>query len=486
MKKQAYNPFIPSYEYIPDPEPYVFDGRIYVFGSHDKFNGTTYCMNNYVGWSASVNDLGDWKYEGVIYDKVQDPLSKQTGNHYLYAPDVARGVDGRYYLYYSLSGTHILSVAVCDTPAGKYEFYGHVQDKAGHVLGSDKGEYIQFDPAVLVDDDERVYLYSGYNPPVVNSYSGRKVVGAFVMELESDMLTVKEGPKVVLDRKEEGFGSHHFFEASSIRKIKGTYYFIYSSRHSHELCYATSRYPDRDFKYGGTIISNADIYLNGRQKKEALNYFGNNHGSLVEINGTWYIFHHRHTNKNPYSRQACAEKIVIEEDGSIKQVEMTSCGLNGKPLKGEGTYEAGIACNLMSKKGARGSFLLFLTGKGHPYLTQEGEDREGNSNQYISNFRNGATAGFKYFEFEGTNRIGIVTRGNATGKVKVSTELGGKAVAEIEVSSSEQWKHFEGEMTSLNRVYPLYFTFEGKGKLDLISFDLIKTTPHYKDKGKLE
>ncbi|PWW38878.1 glycosyl hydrolase family 43 [Paenibacillus pabuli] len=122
-------------------------------------------MNNYLGWSASVNDLGDWKYEGVIYDKVQDPLSKQKGNHYLYAPDVARGVDGRYYLYYSLSGIHILSVAVCDTSAGKYEFYGHVHDKSGHLLGFAKGEYIQFDPAVLVDDDERVYLYSGYNPP---------------------------------------------------------------------------------------------------------------------------------------------------------------------------------------------------------------------------------------------------------------------------------------------------------------------------------
>ncbi|WP_244192908.1 hypothetical protein [Paenibacillus taichungensis] len=118
----------------------------------------------------------------------------------------------------------------------------------------------------------------------------------------------------------------------------------------------------------------------------------------------------------------------------------------------------------------KGSFLLFLTGKGHPYLTQEGEDREGNPNQYISNFRNGATAGFKYFEFDGTNRVGIVTRGNASGTVKLSTEIDGKAIAEIEISSSDQWKRSEGEMLPLQGVYPLYYTFEGKGKVRSIEF----------------
>ena len=67
MKTLAFNPYLPSYEYVPDGEPYVFGDRVYVFGSHDRFGGTEFCMNDYVGWSAPVDDLGAWRYEGVIY-----------------------------------------------------------------------------------------------------------------------------------------------------------------------------------------------------------------------------------------------------------------------------------------------------------------------------------------------------------------------------------------------------------------------------------
>ena len=58
MKKQAFNPYLPSWEYIPDGEPYVFDGRVYVYGSHDFYNGYVFCMGDYVCWSAPVDDLG--------------------------------------------------------------------------------------------------------------------------------------------------------------------------------------------------------------------------------------------------------------------------------------------------------------------------------------------------------------------------------------------------------------------------------------------
>src|SRR5690606_13168764 len=74
-KKQGFNPYLPSWEYIPDGEPYVFDGRVYVYGSHDRFNGHAFCLNDYVCWSAPVDDLGDWRYEGVIYRKTDDPLN---------------------------------------------------------------------------------------------------------------------------------------------------------------------------------------------------------------------------------------------------------------------------------------------------------------------------------------------------------------------------------------------------------------------------
>ena len=72
-----------------------------------------------------------------------------------------------------------------------------------------------------------------------------------------------------------------------------------------------SDYPDKGFAYCGTIVSNADIGLEGRTSQDAINYYGNNHGSIVEILGQWYIFYHRHTNRNQFSRQACAEKNIL-------------------------------------------------------------------------------------------------------------------------------------------------------------------------------
>ena len=75
---QAFNPYLPSFEYVPDGEPYVFGERLYVYGSHDKFNGKDFCLGDYVCWSAPVNDLGDWRYEGVIYRRNQDPRNKNS------------------------------------------------------------------------------------------------------------------------------------------------------------------------------------------------------------------------------------------------------------------------------------------------------------------------------------------------------------------------------------------------------------------------
>ena len=61
MKKQAFNPYLPSWEYIPDGEPYVFDDRVYIYGSHDLYNGHVFCLGDYVCYSAPVDDLGDRK-----------------------------------------------------------------------------------------------------------------------------------------------------------------------------------------------------------------------------------------------------------------------------------------------------------------------------------------------------------------------------------------------------------------------------------------
>ena len=131
MEKQVFNPYLPSYEYVPDGEPHVFGSRVYVYGSHDRFNGKAFCVRNYVCWSAPVDDLTDWRFEGEIYRKDQDRYLPDAKDRRLFAPDVQRGPDGRYYLYYAFDFSGVIGVAVCDTPAGKYEYYGNVHYEDG-------------------------------------------------------------------------------------------------------------------------------------------------------------------------------------------------------------------------------------------------------------------------------------------------------------------------------------------------------------------
>ncbi|MDR3275972.1 MAG: family 43 glycosylhydrolase [Treponema sp.] len=484
MKKQAFNPFLPSYEYIPDGEPYVFDNRVYVYGSHDCFNGTEYCMNDYVCWSAPVDDPGNWRYEGLIYKKDQDP-GNRDGKRCLFAPDLQKGPDGRYYLYYAVNGLSVMSVAVCDSPAGRYEYYGAVHYPDGGVIGElpgDSREFCQFDPGVLVDDDGRVYLYSGIaprKPPAGQDDSrGRYHKGAYLMELEQDMLTVKRGPELIFRRAGEaggsGFEGHEFFEASSLRKVQGKYYFIYSSINGHELCYAVSGRPDGGFCYGGVIISNGDIFLKGRRAEDALYYTGNNHGSIVEIQGQWYVFYHRQTNLHQFSRQACAEPISFRADGSIPQVEMTSSGLNGGALAGHGEYEARIACNLYLP----GDLMFYphnrrLLPEGRPYMTQDGGDREDGPNQHIANFRQGAVAGFKYFQIQDAASITITVRGDAKGLVQVSALPEGKAAANLCIApQGRDWQEFSAPIALETGKTALYFSFRGSGSFDFLKFRL--------------
>ncbi|WP_217634435.1 family 43 glycosylhydrolase [Herbiconiux ginsengi] len=152
MTHLAVNPFLPDWEYIPDGEPRIFNDRVYLFGSHDRFGGRKYCMNDYVVWSAPLTDLGNWTSHGVAYRKDQDP-GNPKGKIALWAPDVVQGGDGRFYLYYGMQFVPRISVAVADAPQGPYQFLGHVSDQSGSPLGSIAGQPFPFDPGVLVDDD---------------------------------------------------------------------------------------------------------------------------------------------------------------------------------------------------------------------------------------------------------------------------------------------------------------------------------------------
>ncbi len=488
LKKQVFNPFLPLDEYVPDGEPHVFGDRVYIFGSHDKEGGETYCMLDYVAYSAPINDLSDWRFENVIYRSSQDP-SYAYGQTFMYAPDVVKGNDGKYYLYYCTAGKDgygsfmgTINVAVCDTPAGKYKFYGYVR----HQDGSPMTRYVNFDPAVI-NDGGVIRLYYGtqryffgqskeFELNWLTKNFGRteeelasvpeSVMGANTAVLDDDMLTVLEGPRHILatDSKGTDFEEHPFFEASSMRKIGDKYYFIYSSLKSHELCYAISDYPDRDFAYGGTIVSVGDVGLPGITDENPNNVCGNTHGSIEYINGQWYVFYHRHTHKSDYSRQACAEKIFFTSDGQISQVEVTSCGLNDKPLTDKGTYPAIIAANItnghMPHMGDGISKEIF------PCIINRGEDR------FISEITEETQVVYKYFDFKDSSYLGVTLRSDAAGQIRVYNSVADLPLAVINYSKTNDWQEFKTYIQFKKGTHPLILVFEPSGNTEFLEFNL--------------
>lgn len=474
MKTPATNPYLPLWEHVPDGEPHVFGDRVYIFGSHDEDGGDDFCLLDYVVWSAPVEDLGDWRCEGVIYRKDQDPL-QQTGQiftppghegrlHSLFAPDVAQGRDGRYYLYYSLDFSNVISVAVCDEPAGHYEFLAHVARPDGT-----RPDNLQwFDPAILVEEGGN-YLYVGSAPEV--HYPGmpeEPIPGAMVMRLADDMHTILSEPVCVANgvetAKGTSFEAHPFFEASSIRHFGDWYYFVYSSLQGHELCYAMSRHPEGPFTYKGVLVSNGDVGLQGNTQPRC--YLGNNHGGLVEIGGQYYIFWHRHTNGGQFSRQGCADRVELQPDGTFPQTEITSSGLNGGPLPAEATYPAAIACWLQGPDRA-GMGMLPLAPchdpeSTIPYVT--GYRDPGAPEGYLSylcNLRPGALAAVKYLDFAPRTDYHISATLRGTGALEVRLDdPEGKVLATLNPQGQE-WCTVRAFLGAVRGPHPVFFTVAG-------------------------
>ena len=245
-----------------------------------------------------------------------------------------------------------------------------------------------------------------------------------------------------------------------MRKFGNTYYFMYSPREcNHEICYAMSKYPDKGFTFGGVLISNGDIELNGRLPKDRLARTGNNHGSIEYINGEYYIFYHRQTHKNDFSRQACAEKIKMENDGSFKQVEITTSGLNNGPLRAQGTYPSVICCNLTN-----GNMPHDECYDRYPHITNMDKDR------YIAEIENNTLIGYKYFKFENVQKIGIEFRSGyktPNGKIIIKIAEKGEKIAQIDINDKEAWTKSEVSAQIPNGTYPLYLIYEGEGAIEI-------------------
>ena len=417
------NPYMPLWEHIPDGEPYVFEDpdqpgkyRVYVYGSHDDLV-TAYCGRDQVVWSASVDSLNNWRYDGVILvvDKNRDgePFDSAGTADVLYAPDVTLVTDKdgnkTYYLFPNdQTGFRNGLIAKSDRPDGPFEVCNWNADNPNLVDG-----VLKFDPAVFVDDDGRVYGYWGFERSYAAEFD------------PTTMATVKPGTEIVEDMVSGRFqeGRFKFFEASSIRKIKDKYVFIYSRfteegefglpSSNYTLAYAYSDNPLGPWTYGGTIIDGR-----AREKDEQGNVIasatpdGNTHGSICEINGQWYVFYHRQTGTNEYARQAMVAPIDVKvEEGAGGKVEISEgeYNSNGFALQGLNPNErhsAGIACWYTGPKPAThewpnntfyGSYVA--SGYGDSDKFEAPYDIRNNTN-FVVNNTDGSIVGYKYFYFD--------------------------------------------------------------------------------------
>lgn len=331
------NPVLPLSCHVPDGEAHMMpDGRLYVYGSYDEL-GDMYCSEKY--HVVSTSDLKRWtvhevsltgqqipwfndpdapKYQGIDWAHPTPFVRKmmeEQGNELntgiekvakgeipplLYAPDCIHK-DGKYYLYFCMADDSE-GVAVSERPEGP--FTNPVQLPCGGI-----------DPAIFIDDDGQAYYYWGQ-------------IFSHGVRLNEDMTSFDpEGVKDNLVTEEE----HFFHEGSSMRKIGDTYYYVYADMERGKptsLGYATGKSPLGPFTYRGIIIDNDGC--------DPASW--NNHGSIEQVNGRWYVFYHRCSRGTQLYRRMCVEPITINPDGSIDEVKMTSQGAGEPFAPGEKIY----------------------------------------------------------------------------------------------------------------------------------------------------
>lgn len=419
------NPYLPLWEHIPDGEPYVFEDpdqpgkyRVYIYGSHDT-RITDYCGRELVVWSADVDNLNEWRYDGEIlrvsHNAEGQPVDPEGLSDVLFAPDVAvkTEADGSrmYYLYPNdqVGGRQNL-IARSPRPDGPFEVCNWSKDNPGMTEG-----VLGFDPAVFVDDDGRVYGYWGFQ----RSYAA---------ELDPEtMCTVKPGTQIIEDMVPGGQedDTFRFFEASSIRKIKDKYVFVYSRWTNdgefglpvtnYTLAYAYSDNPLGPWTYGGTIIDGRarEIDENGKAIPSAT-ATGNTHGSICEVGGQWYVFYHRQTGLDEFARQAMVAPITVEvQEGkggkvTISEGEYDSQGFAVDGLNPLEVHSAGIACWYTGTKPQQHAWpnkTFFGSYVASGYGTEDKFEApyaiRNNTNPVVNN-TSGSIVGYKYFNFTST------------------------------------------------------------------------------------
>lgn len=319
MKKARY--LVPN-DYMADPSAHVFEGKLFIYPSHDREsgipendNGDHFDMNDYHVFSMDDAD-GEVTDHGVVL-KVEDiPWAGRQ----LWDCDVAFK-DGKYYMYFPLKDQNDIfriGVAVADRPEGPFVPCDNPM----------KGSY-SMDPAVFDDGDGSYYMYfGGLWGGQMQRYRDNKAlesatfpadsepaIPSRVARLTTDMLEFAEEPRaiVVLDengqRLTAGDNQRRFFEASWMHKYNGKYYFSYSTGDTHNLCYAVGDNPYGPFTYQGIILTPVVGWTT--------------HHSIVEFRGKWYLFHHDSvpSGGRTWLRSLKVIELEYNSDGTIKTIE---------------------------------------------------------------------------------------------------------------------------------------------------------------------
>lgn len=319
MKKYLF----PS-DYMADPSAHVFNGKIYIYPSHDREgsasendNGDHFDMKDYHCLSLEDPENGICKDEGKILDIKDVPW----GGRQLWDSDVVEK-NGKYYLVFCLKDrTDIfrLGVAVSENPEGPFI------PQPDPIRGS-----YSIDPCLFKDDDGEIYCYfGGIWGGQLQFYKDNKITELPVLpkgteaalqprvsRMAEDMLQFAEDPRpvVILDENNEPMmaeNPHHFFEASWMHKYNGKYYFSYSTGDTHMLCYAVGDNPYGPFKFEGVIMTPVVGWTT--------------HHSICEFKGKWYLFHHDSvpSGGKTWLRSLKVCELTYDKDGKIQTIKGT-------------------------------------------------------------------------------------------------------------------------------------------------------------------
>lgn len=297
LNKRAISQPLIKHIYTADPSAHVFNGKIYIYPSHDinagdAFDdlGSHFAMEDYHIISMDFPS-GEAVDNGVALHVNDVPWAEKQ----MWAPDAAEK-DGRYYLFFpakGYDGIFRIGVAISNSPIGPFI----PQPEA--IKNS-----FSIDPAVFKDDDDSYYMYFGgiwggqlqrwrtgsfkaeqpESPFAFLPADDEPALTAKVAKLTNDLLEFDEEPKdvVILDENGnpllQGDNERRFFEASWLHKYNGKYYFSYSTGDTHFLCYAIGDNPYGSFTYGGRILNPVVGWTS--------------HHSICEFEGKWYLFYH--------------------------------------------------------------------------------------------------------------------------------------------------------------------------------------------------